>query len=349
MVGGLLFAGLASKSFGQNAKQWRLFADAINNVGITIEVLAPAVSARRPLFLLCLSIASICRALCGVAAGATNAAISEHFGSKRGNIAEVASKNGAQHTAVSLFCLLISVPFIRLTGSANPLAMWAIYSSLTLTHMASNIMAMRALALRSLNLNRLSILCARFLRLQPALGANNESLLRAELSAAAVAKADSLLLWSRPRDARPLAGISILYWASLQSLLAVCAPDTIRQCAALYENCPYLLVPSRDAKTIVVCIKQSATTAAAAAAAAAGSGQGTAKALFEAHVLRQSMAHQSPLEPEPEHASTALKARAQTDALWPSFWSALAGLEWDTQRLLLQPPRASTLSVTFVA
>ncbi len=33
MLGGVLFASLAGSSFDCNAKQWRLFADIINDIG----------------------------------------------------------------------------------------------------------------------------------------------------------------------------------------------------------------------------------------------------------------------------------------------------------------------------
>ena len=89
MLGGLIFTALSSGTFGQNSKSWRLFADYINNVGITIDLLAP-MSRKYFLHLICLS--SLCKALCGIAAGASNSVISEHWGSLHGNIAEVNSK-----------------------------------------------------------------------------------------------------------------------------------------------------------------------------------------------------------------------------------------------------------------
>lgn len=82
MLGGLLFTSFTSANFGQNIKSWRLFADYINNVGITLDVIAP-LSKRTFLPIICL--ASVCKALCGIAAGATGSVISEHWGSKQGD------------------------------------------------------------------------------------------------------------------------------------------------------------------------------------------------------------------------------------------------------------------------
>lgn len=83
MIGGLLFTTFSSANFGQNAKSWRLFADYINNVGITLDLLAP-LSAKLFLPLICLS--SVFKSLCGIAAGAAGAVISEHWGSLYGEL-----------------------------------------------------------------------------------------------------------------------------------------------------------------------------------------------------------------------------------------------------------------------
>jgi len=101
MLGGLVFSALGT--FDSNVKSWRFFADCINNVGITLEMVA--VTAPRHLFLPILCLGSLCRALCGVAAGAANAAISEHWGRHHGNIGDVLAKNGAQLTTLNIICL----------------------------------------------------------------------------------------------------------------------------------------------------------------------------------------------------------------------------------------------------
>ena len=81
MLGGLLFTAFSSANFGQNVKSWRLFADYINNIGITLDLLAP-LSSQFFLPLICLS--SVFKSLCGIAAGASGSVISEHWGSLHG-------------------------------------------------------------------------------------------------------------------------------------------------------------------------------------------------------------------------------------------------------------------------
>jgi hypothetical protein len=163
MLGGLLFTTFSSANFGQNVKSWRLFADFINNLGITLDMIAPLLGKN---FLPVICVASVCKALCGIAAGATNSVIAEHWGSKNGNMADVQAKNGAQHTMVNLLGLMMSVRFARF-ASSTPERVWSTYIALTLLHMYSNYHAMRILALRSLNIARYSILVNTFLDSSP--------------------------------------------------------------------------------------------------------------------------------------------------------------------------------------
>lgn len=95
---------------------WRLFADASNDVGLALEMLAPLPAFReagRFLQLICL--ASVFKAACGVAGGATGAAITEHWAVDN-NIADIGakvqyvsrehtSKDGCQHHRMGLCCL----------------------------------------------------------------------------------------------------------------------------------------------------------------------------------------------------------------------------------------------------
>ena len=128
MISGLVFTSMVSTDLGTNVKGWRLFADGIVDVGITLEMVAPLFP---PHFLLLICLASVCKSMCGIAAGAANGAIVEHW-ARANNIPDVLAKvrrslegrcsctvvhpadwcllslprqGGAQHTAVSLFGL----------------------------------------------------------------------------------------------------------------------------------------------------------------------------------------------------------------------------------------------------
>ena len=75
MLGGLLFTWRHAAEFGNDIRQWRLFADVINDIGLTLNMLAPLFG--KEYFLYIAAAGSVCTAMCGVAAGATKPAISQ--------------------------------------------------------------------------------------------------------------------------------------------------------------------------------------------------------------------------------------------------------------------------------
>ena len=101
MLGGLFFAYGVGPKFDANVKFWRLYADVINDVGLTLgtmlvcldcwvmlcalDMLAPF-APRYVTQILCVS--SVCKAMCGVAAGATRSSLTAHF-AKTDNMAGV--------------------------------------------------------------------------------------------------------------------------------------------------------------------------------------------------------------------------------------------------------------------
>ena len=105
MIASLLFTSYAAHSFRRNIKRWKFFADIMVDFGITLEVIAPSVlsyPALSGLFLPLLCLGNVCKALCGVAAGACGGALQMHWavkvmGTEEG-ISEVAAKGGAQRT-----------------------------------------------------------------------------------------------------------------------------------------------------------------------------------------------------------------------------------------------------------
>lgn len=159
LLGGLAFTLVSAGSFGQHVKGWRLFADNINNLALGLDMLAPL---SKKYFLLIICFASLCKCLCGVSAGAVNAAIMSHFGSEHQNVADIQSKNGAQWTVVNLILLLVSIRFTEF-ATKNSIRMWTIYGLLTILHMYANISMMKILSLNTLNIDRFSILTKRIL------------------------------------------------------------------------------------------------------------------------------------------------------------------------------------------
>ena len=153
----LAFAFGFSSTLDGEVRFWRLAADVANDVGLTLELLAPLAGPSGFLPLTCL--ANAFKAVCGVAAGATRVAISSHFaqGVSGAHVAEVTAKEGTQETAVTLAGLLLALylaPFLN----ASPSVQWSSFLLLTLVHVLANAAAVRSLALRTLSRTRALLL-----------------------------------------------------------------------------------------------------------------------------------------------------------------------------------------------
>ena len=98
MASTLLFTSLSSSRFRHDVKKWRLFADIINDVGITLEVAGTLVP--QHLFLPMICVGNMCKAICGVAAGACGGAINLYW-SSGSDISDINAKFGAQVCAYS--------------------------------------------------------------------------------------------------------------------------------------------------------------------------------------------------------------------------------------------------------
>lgn len=161
LLGGILFAWIGSSRFGENMKAWRLFADIINDLGLTLELLSPITG---KFFLIFACVGSICKALCGVAAGATRAGILAHFsGGNERKIADISSKEGVQETLVSFIGMVLGLVFSATLQQLGDFATWMIFFLLTLLHVYANYRAVKSLCFRTLNPKRLSILTQNYI------------------------------------------------------------------------------------------------------------------------------------------------------------------------------------------
>jgi hypothetical protein len=156
-VASLAFALAVASRLDGEVRFWRLAADVANDLGLALELAAPLGGAAGFLPLTCA--ANACKAVCGVAAGATRVAISAHFASGRSGalVAEVAAKEGTQETAVTLAGLVLGMLLAPLLNSSAG-AQWASFALLTLVHVVANAAAVRCLALRTLSRTRALLL-----------------------------------------------------------------------------------------------------------------------------------------------------------------------------------------------
>ena len=105
MISSLTFAYHYCDVLEMYAKEWRLFADFLNNVGLFLDLLCSQFPRQ---FLLLSSLSTVSKSCCGLIAGSTKARISAHF-ALGGRLADVTAKESTQETAGALSGLVIGI------------------------------------------------------------------------------------------------------------------------------------------------------------------------------------------------------------------------------------------------
>ncbi|KAL7477435.1 hypothetical protein ACHAW6_003240 [Cyclotella cf. meneghiniana] len=167
MVASLLFTSLAASTFRRNIKRWKFFADIMVDIGITLEIMAPSLLSTQfsAWFLPLLCLGNVCKALCGVAAGATGGALQMFWAVKltrsEDGISEVSAKNGAQRTVMGGMGLILAGLTASWLGNIDVAnsnmkmkkkGLWiGLYCGLTLLHLVCNWMSLKLVTLDWLN------------------------------------------------------------------------------------------------------------------------------------------------------------------------------------------------------
>ncbi|KAI8470668.1 MAG: vitamin B6 photo-protection and homoeostasis-domain-containing protein [Monoraphidium minutum] len=207
MAGGIAFA--AAGDFQAYSKQWRLFADVANDAAMAIDLASPLVPGA---FLPLACLGSLARAMVGVAAGATHAALTQHFAGggagAGGAAADLTAKADSRERAINIVGSVVGMGVTHLIADRAGLA-WLVFVVLTALHVWANVRAMRCLVLTSLNVPRIELLLASFVKrrcvLTPREMSAAESLLappfRALADAASRRGGRRLVFGARPSDA----------------------------------------------------------------------------------------------------------------------------------------------------
>ncbi|WEW55433.1 hypothetical protein PRK78_000864 [Emydomyces testavorans] len=133
----ILFAHRLGTSLEPECKMYRLAADIFNDSAMVMDCLSPMFP--KPIRVGLLSLSSVLRALCGVAAGSSKASLSAHF-AKWGNLAE-----------------LNAVGSLVVSHITSPLATWVALILLLTVHLTTNYLAVHAVSMTTLNRQRANI------------------------------------------------------------------------------------------------------------------------------------------------------------------------------------------------
>ncbi|KAK0107154.1 hypothetical protein ONS95_003860 [Cadophora gregata] len=149
----ILFAHRLGTSLEPECKMYRLAADIFNDAAMILDCLSPAFPKASRVALLSLS--SVLRSLCGVAAGSSKASLSAHFATQ-GNLGELNAKDSSQETVISLLGMLVGS--IVVSHITSKLATWSALIFLLSIHLGTNYLAVRAVCMRTINRQRANLI-----------------------------------------------------------------------------------------------------------------------------------------------------------------------------------------------
>ncbi|KAJ6627637.1 vitamin B6 photo-protection and homoeostasis-domain-containing protein [Mycena sp. CBHHK59/15] len=160
----ILGAYIVGPSLSPEAKTFRIIADVSNDAAIILDTLSPLFdSPALPIKLPGARVAALCasgtlRAMCGIAAGGSKAALTAHFATPingPGDIGDLNAKDSSKETVLALLGMLVGsmiVPYLT-----TPWTTYPVLFALVGLHLALNYVGIRGVVLRSLNRQRMSI------------------------------------------------------------------------------------------------------------------------------------------------------------------------------------------------
>ncbi|KAG1733976.1 vitamin B6 photo-protection and homoeostasis-domain-containing protein [Suillus lakei] len=252
-------------------KTFRFLADVINDTSIVLDTISPyfttislsSVSPYLPtgstLQIVALCMSGAMRSLCGLVAGGSKAALTDHFASpvnSKGDVGELNAKSASRSTVVALTGILLGmlvVPYIT-TRTSTYTALFV----LVLGHLLANYLAVRSVVLRSLNRQRSSILWSIYRNSKEADGRS------VVLNPSDVSNRETILdIPSRIRDAvanRVIGHCSL--GVSVQYAMTRCSISHVLKMLQHFEEEPYVLFAAESQSwgqrgpCILVCFKE---------------------------------------------------------------------------------------------
>jgi hypothetical protein len=160
MIGSLVLAYMCADAFEIDVKEWRLFADFLNNFALTLDLLAgvEVVLSNRWYYFLLVALSTLVKSCCWLIASATKARISAHF-ARNGHLADVTAKESTQETGIALVGLILGMICAKLIDENMPIT-WGVFVILLVLHQWANYKLIRVLVLDTLNPQRIYLITA---------------------------------------------------------------------------------------------------------------------------------------------------------------------------------------------
>ncbi|XP_069703113.1 RUS family member 1 isoform X2 [Periplaneta americana] len=243
MAGRIIFAWIEGTRLDGDCKKWRLFADALNDSAMALELLLPMFM-EYSTYILCISTGM--KSVVGVAGGATRAAITQHQ-AIRNNMADVSAKDGSQETFVNLCASIVGIIILATFDEGE--FVWQLFTFFTIIHLFANYKAVRSLKMVTLNNERLNLLLLTFL--------SAETVSSPEI----VNNHESVIVGTGLSD-KDLCGFKIILGASLQNAVegAKLSSEDIKLLINFYRSKRYLLIMDVRGRKIYACLPQGEKT-----------------------------------------------------------------------------------------
>ncbi|KAH6986278.1 vitamin B6 photo-protection and homoeostasis-domain-containing protein [Ilyonectria sp. MPI-CAGE-AT-0026] len=178
-VATIVFAQQFGLRIEPDAKKYRFLADLFNDTAFFLELYSPYFGPWGKI--VALTSGEALRALCGVSAGASKAALSVHF-AKHDNLAELNAKEASQETAVGLIGLLVGTFLVKHVENHQSVVYLMI--GLVFAHLWMNYLGVRSVCMTNLNRQRATILFHEYLKTGKV------------LTPTEVARRESIIFWS---------------------------------------------------------------------------------------------------------------------------------------------------------
>ncbi|KAF4977912.1 hypothetical protein FZEAL_5617 [Fusarium zealandicum] len=199
----ILFAQQFGLRIEPDAKRYRFLADLFNDTAFFLELYSPYFGPYGKI--LALTTGEALRALCGVAAGASKAALSVHF-AKHDNLAELNAKEASQETAVGLVGLMFGTLVVNYIEDHRSVVY--LMTVLVFAHLWMNYLGVSSVCMDNLNRQRATILFEEYLKSGKI------------LSPPEVARRESIIFWRpvvRNQHGETVARIEMApsYWSAM--------------------------------------------------------------------------------------------------------------------------------------
>lgn len=201
-LGTIFFAWKFGSALEPECKKYRFMADLVNDSAMIFDCISPMFPFNKTVTITLLCMSGLMRSICGVLAGGSRAALTQHFTDpNRGSIADVNAKDQSQETVISLMGMLAGSLVVG-SVKGEGIGMWGMLIVLLSLHLWTNYRAVSSVVLKGLNRQRSNIVFADILQSLPELKQTSSTdietdraLSRLILSPKSVSRRERILEW----------------------------------------------------------------------------------------------------------------------------------------------------------